>query len=350
KSYCNQNPNDNFCKVYYPPEGFGGTGFAPPPSGGSSSGSSGSAPLDKTCEANVASYVFKNVGGEIGIIILLTVIIIALAYMAGQFVSKPEYTVFAKDEAFHLGISVLLLIMIGSIVYTSCITTKTFLSYGAEKLKLESSCYIAFKSNQNVTRLASCYVSEVEKDIKKMISISYNREIGLQMDSTWAFTLYTPLGGVTTPTNAFKKTWSSQYGMINSMYLTPALISVTAQKVALESIAVYAFNVILPLAFFFRILIPTRPLGNMLIALAVGLYILIPFSYSLHGMMYESVLSDCSKFESTIKDIVLGGCNDQLNFWTVARVIPQAYFLPNFTLALFVTFLAAINKALRVIG
>jgi len=49
-------------------------------------------------------------------------------------------------------------------------------------------------------------------------------------------------------------------------------------------------------------------------------------------------------------DYVLGNCEDTGSFKDFGRLIPQAFFLPNLTLAIFITFLGAMNKALRVLG
>jgi hypothetical protein len=47
--------------------------------------------------------------------------------------------------------------------------------------------------------------------------------------------------------------------------------------------------------------------------------------------------------------MVFGGCESEVNFWLIARAIPQAFFLPNLMLAFTITFLSGINKALRVV-
>ncbi|MBI5051397.1 hypothetical protein HZC08_01425, partial [Candidatus Micrarchaeota archaeon] len=49
------------------------------------------------CEENAFNFVTKNIGSEIGLVLSLTVLVIALTYMAGQFLSKAEYSVFSKD-------------------------------------------------------------------------------------------------------------------------------------------------------------------------------------------------------------------------------------------------------------
>ena len=67
--------------------------------------------------------------------------------------------------------------------------------------------------------------------------------------------------------------------------------------------------------------------------------------------MYDVIGDDeCLAYSGAVQDRWFGGCGEEGSFWSVARLIPQAFFLPNLTIALLVTFLAGVNKALRVIG
>lgn len=303
------------------------------------------------CEVNTGNYAYKALSSEIAIALAITVLVIIFAYMVGQFLQKTEYTVFSKDELFHLGVSAVILILIGSIIYSTCTITNSFLSLGLDKLKVSSPCYGTFKLNGDTSKFAVCSLEKVENDAKNLLSLSYNKEIALQMDSNWVFTNYFPLmGGITTPTNAYKKTWAMQHATVNSMLITPALISITIQKLLVQFSSDSALSLVLPAGLFFRILNPTRQVGNMFIALSIGLYIILPFSYSLNGVMYDVIMPDCQKYINEISDTVFGSCSESGNFWSIARLMPQAYFLPNLTFALFISYMVGANKALRVIS
>ena len=43
-------------------------------------------------------------------------------------------------------------------------------------------------------------------------------------------------------------------------------------------------------------------------------------------------------------------CSNTAGFWAIARLVPVAFFLPNLTIAIVITFLTAMNKALKVLG
>ena len=43
-------------------------------------------------------------------------------------------------------------------------------------------------------------------------------------------------------------------------------------------------------------------------------------------------------------------CGNPYGFWFVAKLIPQAFFLPNLTIAIIIVFVSSIDKALRAMG
>ena len=207
--------------------------------------------------------------------------------------------------------------------------------------------------------VSTCYTKLVQSDAEKISGEYIQRYLDELMDSTFAWSLSLPLfNAYTLVPGAYKRITSNQYDMILNSFLVPALMSVSMQKLALDFINENAISWILPSAFVLRIFIPTRPLGNILIALALGLYVIIPFMFVFNFTMYEAVLTDCTTFATAVCDNVVDGictspaaaCTNYYGFWNVARLIPQAFFLPNLTIAVFITFLASMNKALRVIG
>jgi hypothetical protein len=135
-------------------------------------------------------------------------------------------------------------------------------------------------------------------------------------------------------------------------------MSISMQKLAIDFVTENSIKWILPAGFLLRVFIPTRQMGNVIIAFSVGLYIVIPFMFVFNFAMYEGVLTDCSTFADAVCDNVFDShcnpasdtCGNENGFWNVARLIPLAFFLPNLTIAVFITFLTSMNKALRVIG
>jgi hypothetical protein len=303
-----------------------------------------------SCIQNVTNIITTEQGSGIAIILMLTVIGIAIAYMAGSVTGNPRFSIFAKDELYHLGVSVLLLVGFTGLIGLSCQTMDFFFTSTLENIgETELDCY---HSGDDLSTVSGCYIKLVKSDAEQMAQYYLQRHIDTMMESTFAITMQIPLfNAYTVSADSYKKVFSQQYDMVLNSFIIPALISINMQKLLLEFVNENVIRWVLPIAFLFRVFIPTRQMGNFLIALAIGLYIIVPFMYTLNLAMYDIVEDDCVIFKEGVKDFVLDrtGCNTY-GFWDVGRLMPQAFFLPNLTIALVVTFMAAINKALRMIG
>jgi hypothetical protein len=300
-----------------------------------------------SCMENIVGTVMLEQGALIGIVIMLTVIVIAIAYAAGSFTGNPRLTVFAKDELFHLFFSVLLLVAFGGIIGFSCVAMEFFFESIFERLG-DLSCY---DQGDTIAKTSKCYINVVKNKAEQMAQQYLRRYIDNQMAATFSVTIQIPfIDAYTNSADAYKKVYSQQYDMVLNSFLIPALLSLNMQKILLEFVTDKVLEWILPIAFLFRIFIPTRQMGNYLIALSVGLYVIIPFMYTFNLAMFDVVAGDCLRFEYVTNDIVFGSGCSTYGFWNVGRLMPQAFFLPNLTIALFITFMGGVNKALKVIG
>lgn len=314
------------------------------------------------CVEGATEIILTEQGTNIVVVIGLTIVVIAIAYMVGQAMGNAGYIIFAKDELFHLMFSIMLLIGFGGIVVFSCAFFDFFyVSFFEEsgmfgEAGLESSCYAPGKSMKNT---ASCYATIAANDARDL-SESYIQEyIGNLMDSTFSWTVQIPfVNALSSTAGAYKRVISNQYDIILNSFLVPALMSISMQKIMLDFVSENAIKWILPIGFLLRVFIPTRRMGNIMIALSLGLYILVPFMYVFNFAMYEGVMTDCTDFADAVCDNAMDSqctppantCSNPNSFWNVARLIPLAFFLPNLTLAILITFLGSINKALNVIG
>lgn len=298
------------------------------------------------CLNNATDWILQEQGVLIGIVLILTVFAIAIAYMLGNFTKNVQFTVFAKDELYHLGFSVLLLAAFGTILLFSCSVVEMFYSTTVEDLAPTSTCYDSHLSMGDVTL---CYMNSMSAKARRLSENYIDNYIGQLMGSTWSFSMSLPvLHTYTVTAKAYKRVNSAQYDTVLNMFLYPTLVSLNVQQLMLTFVVVEFVKWLLPIAFLLRIFIPTRQMGNMLIALAVALHIVVPFIMVFNFAMYDVLYQDCDN--SLIQDDVFGGCGDPNSFWEVASLIPQAFFLPNLTIAIVVTFMISINKALRVIG
>jgi hypothetical protein len=312
--------------------------------------------LPTSFAAGCVEGVFNNLlTGEPGIMIALaislTVLIIALVYMAGSVTNNAEMLVFAKEELFHLVFSAILVLCLAGIMFFSCQMLSGFLDFvlGPEGLNLITphGCYTGIEAPQQVS---GCYLTQVIKSTESSARRMMKASIGNEMDSTLIVSIYNPItGGVSVPLGAYRKAYAMQLDMVSMNFVIPALISLQMQNLVLK-FSVDIIRWMLPIALLLRILPPTRYFGNMLIAIAVALYVIVPTLYALNGAMDQVVMNDCALYSSVITDEVMGGCDSDIGFWLVARAIPQAFFLPNLSLALTITFLGGIAKALKVIG
>ncbi len=306
--------------------------------------------------AQCAQSLFDNVitgeaGINIGIAVSLTILVVGIIYAIGSATNNVNMLVLAKDELYHLMFSAILIVAISGVLFFSCNTLTSFLDFvlGPDGLGLMSpnGCYTGAEAPQAI---ATCYMKTITKQTDSTVKRMIKEAVGNEMDSTLIFSLYNPItGGVSVPLGAYRKAYAMQFDMIALNFALPALISLNLQTLVL-GFSTDLLKWLLPVALLLRVLPFARNMGNMLIAITVGLYVIVPTLYALNGAMDQVVFSDCSMYASVINDQIMGGCDSETSFWKVARAIPQAFFLPNLTLALTITFLGGINKALKVVG
>jgi hypothetical protein len=317
-----------------------------------------------SCLTNATDIILSEQGTLIVIIMSLITVVIAIAYAVGSAIHNANYIVFAKDEIYHLLFSIMLLFGFSGILIFSCNITGFFFEQTFTNLGDTGTCYHA---GQSVNSVAECYLKAAKEDARSMSERYIQKYIDNLMDSTFAVSLQIPLfNAYTAVTGAYKRVLSNQYNIIFNTFLVPALMSLSMQGFALTFINENIVRWVLPIAFLLRFFTPTRHMGNIFIAIVIGLYVLVPFMYAFNLAMYQVVFSDCNTFARAACDNVIdnNGCGSITNpagsgaatcsnpdsLWNVARLIPQAFFLPNLTIALLITFFGSIHKALRVIG
>ena len=312
-----------------------------------------------SCTSDATAIIFTEQGTNIIAVVMFTIVLIASAYMAGSILSNANYTVWAKDEIWHLGFSLALLVGFGGVLVMSCSVIDLFFeSLFTNLATFPSGCY-GPGSSMNST--ATCYINLVRSDATRLSESYIQNYLDKLMDSTFSWSFQIPVFNAYTSTaGAYKRIISNQYDIILNSFLVPALMSVSMQKIMLGFISQNIIQWVLPIAFLLRVFIPTRQMGNVLIALSLGLYIIVPFMYVFNFAMYDVVNTpaDCLDFADAVCDNAVDSncnpssitCTNADGFWNVARLIPVAFFLPNLTLAILITFLGAIHKALRVIG
>ena len=300
------------------------------------------------CLDNATGFILSEQGILIVAVLVVTILIIIISYLAGVFTGNPNFLVFAKDEAWHLGFSIVLLLLFSMILLLACNSVDFFYKTTLEELGT-TTCY---DSSAEMTAVSSCYLDLAKRDAERIAENAIDNYIDKLMGSTWSVTISIPLlNSVTSAAGAFRRIDAFQYDTVLYTFVFPSLISFNMQQLFLDFVSDIVLKWILPAAFVLRIFPPTRQVGNMLIALALGLYVIVPFMYTFNLAMYDVIgESYCLDYADIIYDSTFGGCGQTGNFWDVARLLPQAFFLPNLTIAFLITFLIGANKALRVIG
>jgi hypothetical protein len=298
-----------------------------------------------TCSSNATKYIldFDDNKVLLPVILALTVFIIVIAFIIGKTTNNQAFIIFYKDELFHLFFSLILLAGFSGILYFSCEATKAFLDFSFSAAGVDDPC----ASKETLLDVSYCFTDKIYSEARQFSSSLIECMIDSTMHSTWGLSLYIPFfGGISVLTHAYRKTYALQYDSLNTIYIIPSLISLGMQKLFIQFIIDYGEMYLLPLGFFLRLFPGTRQIGNLVIAFALGLFTIIPLMYSLNLAMYTL---KPAYDQSITTDHVLQACNGY-TFDNAAKLIPQAFFLPNLTLAIFITYTSAVNKALKVLG
>lgn len=308
------------------------------------------------CSDNVTELMGSDTGISLGMVFFFTVLIIVFAYILSKITNNAALTIFYKDELFHLAISTVMLVSIGGVMFLSCSLTTSFLDFALTETGA-TSCY---SGTESVHYVAQCSIKNMDILANNMLKNAVKQSIAKEMDSTFSISVFNPLtGGIIVPRDAFKRTYAQQLDMIAMTYVVPIVISLSIQKLFV-GFSVDIIKYLLPIAFVFRIFPFTRRIGNLFIALSIVLYIVVPTMYALNTSMDEVIsppstcnnkivtLDSITSFD--ISDVAMGNCKDVYNFWNIGRLLPQAFFLPNLTLAIAITCLSAIDRALTVLG
>lgn len=303
----------------------------------------------------IIDMIHDTVGDIIPILAILSVFIISIIYFVGTMTSKAEWIMLSKDELYHLAFSLLLLAsFVGIISFADTLTNAVYDS-AKSTLALTDSC----ASYSGVQRVSTCYMGLMMENAETIIQYNSKKHIDYLLDASQYISYYGFLQGTTFSPYAYKRTWSMTVDNINNLFILPAYMSIMAQYLFVGffmgdpdggASSSSIFTLILPAAFVLRFTPFFRDTANLLIAISLGLYTLIPFMIALNGMMYSAVLTDCQAYESIISDAVLGDCSSTGNFFQVASLYPQAFLLPNMIISVFVTYSMAAAKALRMIG
>jgi hypothetical protein len=256
----------------------------------------------------------------------LTVFMIAIAYMLSKAFQNVAYEVWAKDELAHLGLSCALI----------------FCVFGAFQIGNSIAQSYATGLGANTFEVAYNYLDKlvVTDGLDIVRGLTYGSLNDQFAATSYLFIGWPIIGGGGVSPHANKKTWSQQKELLIDIFM-PAIISLRVQKMLLNMIEIFGVSVLLPIALVLRVFPFTRDIGNFLIALSFGLFIVLPLTYVLNAKASNEIDTGGG---TVIVDKVIG--SDALS--SIGKIIPQAVLLPNISIVIVVTFVQALGKAMRV--
>ncbi|MBU0586339.1 hypothetical protein KJ780_02410 [Candidatus Micrarchaeota archaeon] len=324
-------------------------------------------PLD--CAFDTVTTIRDDAGDIISLVIILMVFLLTAIYTYATVFNKAEYLILVKDEFFHLGISVMMLLFFGVAMTMGCTLISEVFSSAYSQLEtpeLSDPCNPG-AGTATVQSLSSCYIGMMERDGERIIQAYTNANIRLQIEASGYINYFGLMQGSIFAPYAHLRAYAMFIDTLNNMFAVPAYISIKAQSIFIRFFLGDEFGgrstileFLLPGAFVLRFFPPTRQAGNMIIAFASGIYLIVPVFVALNGMTYAFIFTEADKLSYSFlaNDLVLTGgvynsgdlaLSSTTTLLEVARLYPQAFLLPNLLIVVLVTFISSMNKALKVL-
>lgn len=212
----------------------------------------------------------RNVGGNWYIICLIAVgiayCVVGLIYMFGKGIGSSEFVAWANNEFYQITATLLILIIVFSVT------------------KIEDEVYKSFgyTGPSPAIDTAKSYLSDVRSYVTWRFIAAFTLNVYLQIAgdslvSLTQFEYFNPTGTIEDILSFFK---NDVVGIaITSFGVTFGVTA--AQEWVLEIISLITFTIILPLGIFLRAVPFFRKVGSILIAVAIGLYIVYPLTFLL---------------------------------------------------------------------
>lgn len=287
----------------------------------------------------------------IGAAFLLSCAIIALAYMLSHASENEQLSVWAKEEAFNLGISVLVLVGFIALTIGSC-TLLSGYSRQQEVAGVHADANPFATSYRYLDALSKRGIREVESQTRESLQ--------KQLEATkFIYFGWPALVSKGVSTHASLRALSSHKEMLIDLTL-PIVVSIEAQKGAIQLIELVGMAVIVPFAVIMRLVPFTRNAGNFMLAIAFALFVVVPAAYVLSAAAWKGVespkdaqgnaVNPLADGSFTFRDRAIGLSCSELEYdcklYRVASILPQGIFMPNLVIVLVVTCVMGFSRAL----
>ncbi|VVC03835.1 Uncharacterised protein [Candidatus Burarchaeum australiense] len=276
----------------------------------------------------------------IAILLMISIFIIALAYMASQAFHRPQWETWAKNSGFQVMVSLGLILGVNLMLIAGS---------SASQALVGANMFTASTNYLNNLAYGQGY---------PLVNSLIGASIQNQLDSLdFQFNSNPITGAEGSAKSAGKKTLANAQDALMNM-LMPLIASLTAQKALLGAIEMVIIPFFLPAAFLLRIFPQTRTMADYLIALSLGLVLVLPLTYVMNIVIVNGNPPlapgvDMSSIDRTSTPPDLAGIiskdvasDPNLPLAQAASLIPQAVFLPNLAIVITVSFIMAFSKLL----
>ncbi len=272
---------------------------------------------------------------------------LSLVFMVSQITGKHEWVVWIKDEFYQTIISVIIVILLVMVLTLVCNIFSNIA--GGDPFVIAH----AYLNDLVWSRTINDAINAFQASLLCQIVAGYKTHMGPKSLGT----TYSQHMGLRTVATNFDFLYTLFVGLSASLMI---------QDIGLSIIQAFAFRIMLPLGILFRVFPFLRKAGAMLIALALGLYIVFPLCFVMDKMIVDSILSDPAMSGVFIKtDTQLTAMAGSLVLYFIspflpwammtlillmqeaARLLPQAIFLPTLNLVITLTF---VKNATRVLS
>jgi hypothetical protein len=201
--------------------------------------------------------------------VLVSVFAVAFAYMIGIGFDVHGLRAWAKSEMYQAIASA---IIVGGLAAM----TWVMLDEGASKI---------LGHNLNPYSASFTYLDDLEKTLKGYYRWFYM--FNFPLEATSSFSFYENASGIDIPIAFFLKPLIVEPLHLASYYVVQALVLVSMWKAVLIFFRDAAFATFLPLGVFLRIFPFTRGAGGLLIAIAIGMFIVFPTMFGFVALLSQ---------------------------------------------------------------
>jgi len=236
-----------------------------------------------------AEGMIASLPAALGVVVTIVVISLALTYMLSETLNNQQLTAWVKSELRELIVAAILFAIVFAVVSEDTMIGRMLT--GTDNYK-----QVALDTvNGMISRATTAYVGLIRADhAVSMLS-------GFSTSLVGGYYVFASFGGA--PTTGFSSFMvffnQAATGLSNMIFIY------TAMKVLLG----FFLNIgpkLLYLAFIFRFIPFTRQLGNTMVALVIGAYVIFPFSLYLLSLFHQVI--EVPSPELTTRDL------DQLSF------------------------------------